>query len=105
MTKSITEVSILRAMTAATESLGRNTDEAAWTKIAQLHSSLAVLDDRSIALIKRQNPALTGEELSRLLHEKVYAELFLTPDSDPWLGLFSTDVYTALDNGGIVNRK
>ena len=143
MTKSVTEVSILRAMTAATESLGRVTDEAAWTKIAQLHSSVAVLDDRSIALIKRQNPSLTGEELSRLLrrfqelialdtvrneylmhsklyswfmtdpdrhdvdklNEKVYAELFLTPDSDPWLGLFSTDVYTALDNGGVVNRQ
>ena len=37
------------------------------------------------------------------LNEKVYASLFLTPNSDPWLGLFLTDVYTALDNGGIVN--
>jgi len=37
------------------------------------------------------------------LNEKVYASLFLTPNSDPWLGLFSTDVYTALDNGGVVN--
>ena len=36
------------------------------------------------------------------LNEQVYAELFLTPGSDPWLGLFSTDVYTALDNGGVV---
>ena len=36
------------------------------------------------------------------LNEKVYASLFLTPSSDPWLGLFSTDVYTALDNGGVV---
>ncbi len=36
------------------------------------------------------------------LNEKVYASLFLTPHSDPWLGLFSTDVYTALDNGGVV---
>lgn len=35
------------------------------------------------------------------LNKKVYAELFLTPASDPWLGLFSPDVYTALDNGGI----
>ena len=37
------------------------------------------------------------------LNEKVYASLFLTPDSDRWLGLFSSDVYTALDNGGIVS--
>ena len=36
------------------------------------------------------------------LNEKVYASLFLTPNSDPWLGLFSADVYTALDNGGLV---
>ncbi|MGB7926455.1 MAG: hypothetical protein WCF57_24670 [Pyrinomonadaceae bacterium] len=37
------------------------------------------------------------------LNEKVYAELFLTPSSDPWLGLLSPDTYTALENGGIVN--
>jgi hypothetical protein len=35
------------------------------------------------------------------LNELVYAQLFLTPRSDPWLGLYSPDVYTALDNGGI----
>jgi hypothetical protein len=34
-------------------------------------------------------------------NEKVYAELFLTPKSDPWLGLSSADVYTAIDNGGV----
>ena len=140
MTKAITETTILRSMTRATESLGEITDAEAWSKIAQLHSSLAVLDDRSVALIKRQNPALYDEELGRLLrkfqdlialdsvrneyllhsklytwlmrdpargdieklNDKVYAGLFLTPHSDPWLGLFSTDVYTALDNGGVV---
>jgi hypothetical protein len=140
VTKAITETTILRAMTAASEALGRITDEAAWTKIAQLHSSDGVLDSRSIALIKRQNPMLPEKDLSRLLqkfqesvaldtvrneymlhtklyvwllrdparsdveklNEKVYAELFLTPRSDPWLGLLSADVYTALDNGGIV---
>jgi hypothetical protein len=35
------------------------------------------------------------------LNEKVYAELFLTPASDPWLGLFSAESYTALENGGV----
>ncbi|HET6976711.1 MAG TPA: hypothetical protein VFI24_10340 [Pyrinomonadaceae bacterium] len=140
VTKAITERSILLAMTTASVELGKITDEAAWNKIAGLHSSDAVLDDRSIALIKRQNPALSAEELARLrnrfqelisldtvrneylmhtklyvwlmkdparndvakLNEKVYASLFLTPKSDPWLGLFSADVYTALDNGGVV---
>jgi hypothetical protein len=127
-------------MTSTTEALEKITDEAAWKKIAQLHASEAILDERSIALIKRQNPTLANEELARLLHrfqefialdtmrneylmhsklytmlmrdparndveklnEKVYATIFLTPSSDPWLGLFSTDVYTALDNGGVV---
>jgi hypothetical protein len=31
----------------------------------------------------------------------IYASVFLTPDSDKWLGLYSTDVYTALDGNGI----
>jgi hypothetical protein len=35
------------------------------------------------------------------LNTKVYDSLFLTPGSDPWLGLFSPEVYTALDNGGV----
>jgi hypothetical protein len=36
------------------------------------------------------------------LNEWVYAELFLTPSSDPWLGLARPDVYSALDNDGRV---
>jgi hypothetical protein len=36
------------------------------------------------------------------LNERVYAELFLTPSSDPWLGLAPADIYTALPNGGVV---
>lgn len=140
VTKAITETSILRAMTQTIEALGQITDEEAWKKIAQLRSSFGILDDRSISLIKRQNPTLSAEELARLLkkfqelialdtvrneyllhsklyswlmrdlnanhveklNEKVYAELFLTPQSDPWLGLFSSEVYTALDHGGVV---
>ncbi len=35
------------------------------------------------------------------LNEKVYKDLFLTPGADPWLGLYSPDTYTALENGGI----
>lgn len=36
------------------------------------------------------------------LNKRVYAELFLTPGSDPWLGLFSPETYMALENGGVV---
>jgi hypothetical protein len=45
-----------------------------------------------------------GLEIERL-NERVYAELFLTPSSDPWLGLAPPDVYTALPNGGVVAGK
>jgi hypothetical protein len=140
ITKSVTEQTIIRGMNMATEGLGKVTDEAAWKKIAQIHASDAMLDDRSIALIKRQNPALTEDDLKHLLrkfqelialdtvrneylmhttlyamlrsdlvrddveklNEKVYRLVFLTPGSDPWLGLFSPEVYTALDRGGVV---
>lgn len=34
-------------------------------------------------------------------NSQVYADLFKTPDSDKWLGLYTTDVYTALDGNGI----
>ena len=140
VTKAAIETSILLSMSRATAELGRITDEAAWLKIAALHASDAVLDSRSISLIKRQNPTASEIEMARLLrkfqelialdtvrneylmhselykwlmrdpgrsnveklNEKVYASLFKTPKSDPWLGLFSSDSYTALDKGGIV---
>jgi hypothetical protein len=35
------------------------------------------------------------------LNEKVYADLFLTPSSDPWLGLAPDDAYSAIDNDGV----
>lgn len=34
-------------------------------------------------------------------NEKVYAELFLTPNSDAWLGLLDKNVYLGIDNGGV----
>lgn len=36
-----------------------------------------------------------------VLNKRVYAELFLTPDSDPWLGLVPADTYTALQDDGM----
>jgi hypothetical protein len=38
------------------------------------------------------------------LNERVYAELFLTPRSDPWLGLVDQDVYTAITDAGVVGE-
>jgi hypothetical protein len=142
VSKAATEASTLRLMSSASESLGRVTDEAAWLKIAAIHKGDAVLDERSISLIKKQNPELPVQVLSSLIekfqqsvaldtvrneylmhsrllawmtreqwrndvnsfNEKVYAELFLTPRSDPWLGLLMPDAYTAIDNGGVVKE-
>lgn len=141
VSKAISEVNILKAITADATALEAATDISAWNKIAALHSADVRLDTGSIAFMTRQNPALRADAalLSRTLqnleqylaldsvrneymmhtklhgwfatgrangdvenlNERVYAELFLTPRSDPWLGLYSPDVYTALDNGGI----
>ncbi len=35
----------------------------------------------------------SGRSDVEALNKKVYAELFLTPGSDPWLGLFSPETY------------
>jgi hypothetical protein len=139
VTKASTEETIFRAMLMTTQELAKITDEALWRKIAQLHAADAVLDSRSIALIKRQNSSLSEKQLAAMLqkfqdsialdtvrneylmhallypwlirdpsrtdlekfNEKVYAELFRTPRSDPWLGLLPKDVYVGMDNGGI----
>lgn len=42
-----------------------------------------------------------GRLSTEAFNERVYAELFLTPSSDPWLGLVRPDTYTGLDNDGI----
>lgn len=139
ITKMAIEGGVLQQMSRTTERIEKFADEAAWRKIAQLHAPDAVLDSRSIALIRRQNPALSEREFSQMLenfqeliavdtvrneylmrlklypwlmgdpsrtsvekfNEKVYAELFLTPRSDAWLGLLDRDVYTGIDNGGV----
>lgn len=35
-------------------------------------------------------------------NERVYSELFLTPSSDPWLGLIPADTYVGLKKAGII---
>ena len=35
------------------------------------------------------------------LNEKIYAELFLTPSWDPWLGLRPAGAYSGIDDDGI----
>ncbi len=42
----------------------------------------------------------TGNDLNKF-NEKIYAELFLTPSADPWLGLYAPEVYNGIENSGI----
>jgi hypothetical protein len=70
--------------------------------------------ERAIALDTMRNEYLLHSKLHAWLlsnrgmldtetfNERVYAELFMTPSSDPWLGLVQPNTYTALDNDGIV---
>ena len=44
-----------------------------------------------------ENPAIDLQKLNA----RVYTELFLTPDSDPWLGLLPADAYTGIENDGV----
>jgi hypothetical protein len=36
------------------------------------------------------------------LNNQVYTQLFLTPNSDPWLGLVPDDVYSAIEGNGLI---
>lgn len=143
MTKMATESTILRKMNAASDALVQIADEDAWRKIAQRHAADAKLDERSLSLINAQNPSLSSEEMSAMVHnfeallaldtvrneyvlhpklyvlmtddalrgnlnnfnDEVYATLFFTPKTDPWLGLVSPDVYTAIDKGGLSKNE
>jgi hypothetical protein len=75
--------------------------------VAQFESSIALDTIRNEYLLHRRihDQFAGGGAVSQnvdALNEWVYAELFLTPSSDPWLGLAPRDVYTALDGGGQV---
>jgi hypothetical protein len=76
--------------------------------VAQFQRSAALDTVRNEYQLHRQIHEwfLAGEpsDLAQL-NERVYAELFLTPSSDPWLGLAPDDTYTALDRNGVVQWR
>lgn len=45
-----------------------------------------------------------GTESLETFNDRVYADIFKTPGTDKWLGLYSSDVYTALDGNGIIGK-
>jgi hypothetical protein len=73
--------------------------------VAQFENSIALDSVRNEYLLHRRihEQFASGHEITNSvdsLNEWVYADLFLTPSSDPWLGLAPPDVYTALENNG-----
>ena len=83
-------------------------------KQAAEHPLIAMIEkmENSIALDTVRNEYLLRSQIRSwflanptqdlaALNKRVYAELFLTPDSDPWLGLVPADTYTGLEGGGL----
>ncbi len=68
--------------------------------VARLERSLTIESLRNERLLHARVHEWLASGASRdleALNRKVYAELFLTPASDPWLGLVADDAYAALD--------
>jgi hypothetical protein len=66
ITKMVTEATILQQMTAGAEALEKVTDRDTWEKIAILHYSDNLLDERSTGLIRRQTQkALRAERVRK----------------------------------------
>lgn len=83
-----------------------STDQTLANLVQKLQMNIALDTVRNEYLLHTKLHAWLIADRSRsdldALNNKVYAELFLTPAADPWLGLFSPETYMALDNGGVV---
>ncbi len=76
--------------------------------VRSLESSIAVDTVRNEYQLHRQihQWLAAGEQFDvENFNERVYAQLFLTPSSDPWLGLAPADTYSALPNAGVAAAK
>jgi hypothetical protein len=76
--------------------------------ISNFEAAMAVDTVRNEYMLHRQIHQwfIEDEETNHVnsLNEKVYAQLFLTPNNDPWLGLMSNEGYSAIDNDGVSPR-
>lgn len=75
--------------------------------VRSLESSIAVDTVRNEYQLHRQiHQWLAVHEQLEVenFNERVYAQMFLTPSSDPWLGLAPADAYSALPNAGVTGK-
>jgi hypothetical protein len=90
VSKSFVEDPVVRALANLQTSIAQDTIQNEYTLHRQVHDWFAVGE-----------PAVRNFET---FNERVYAELFLTPRSDPWLGLAPADSYSALEADGLVQK-
>ena len=87
------------------EGAGKNSDKTLAGLVEKLQMNIAMDTVRNEYLLHTKLYAWLVVDRNRTdveaLNKKVYAELFLTPATDPWLGLFSPETYVALEGGGI----
>lgn len=88
--KQLVESPALRTLRNLQSSIGEDTVRNEYLLHAQIHNWFV------------ENAAPANLDL---FNSKVYAELFLMPDSDPWLGLAPANVFTALPNQGLVQAS
>ncbi len=86
MTKSIVEIPMLSMFNRLTSSIALDTVRNNY-----------LLRTRILGLLRNAGPMSLSD-----FNDQVYAEVFLTPRYDPWLGLNPNDVFTAIDNNGEV---
>jgi len=84
------------------------TEDALKRVLANLRTNLALDTVRNRYLLHSRIHQWFADGLATgdvdALNELVYARLFETPSSDPWLGLFSPDTYSGLVDGGVGRR-
>jgi hypothetical protein len=83
---SLTVASLQKAVTALERSVAEDTVRNEYVFHARIHGWLA-------------RGAVSSDVAN--LNEKIYAELFLTPSWDAWLGLRPTGAYSGIDNDGV----
>ena len=86
--KAMVENPLLRIVNSFQYAVAIDTVRNEYTMHRQIHEWLA-------------NGGLPADADVDTLNDRVYTQLFLTPSSDPWLGLVSGDAYTALNNNGV----
>lgn len=72
--------------------------------VPSLENAIALDSIRNEYLLHSQLHSWLSQDSGTLetLNARVYQDLFLTPDSDPWLGLMSPDSFSAIDRDGVL---